>query len=250
MSIKRFEEVALSFFPKETLDFFNDGIQFGFNNYQNKNIKQIGYSVNLTPDIIKQAIEKRVDLILTHHNIWEDHFEMREECLKLLEDNNLTHFFNHLPLDASNFGPSYALAERLEVEVTDRISFYEGFYFGVVGNIQPLTLDEFTIKLEDVLGHKVRVWKNNNEVIKRVGIVSGSGKDLINLHEAKTLGCEAYITGEKSLTTLLYARHIGLNFLLGSHTFTEIDGMRKYTQLINEKMPEVNFFELKEEWIE
>ncbi|NLG82037.1 MAG: Nif3-like dinuclear metal center hexameric protein [Bacilli bacterium] len=250
MSIKRFEEVALSFFQKETLDFFNDGIQFGFNNYQNKNIKQIGYSVNLTPDIIKQAIEKRVDLILTHHNIWEDHFEMREECLKLLEDNNLTHFFNHLPLDASNFGPSYALAERLEVEVTDRISFYEGFYFGVVGNIQPLTLDEFTIKLEDVLGHKVRVWKNNNEVIKRVGIVSGSGKDLINLHEAKTLGCEAYITGEKSLTTLLYARHIGLNFLLGSHTFTEIDGMRKYAQLINEKMPEVNFFELKEEWIE
>jgi len=250
MSVKRFEEVALSFFPQATLDFFNDGIQFGFNNYHVKEVNRIGYSVNLTPDILKEALEKQVDLILTHHNIWEDHFEMREACLKFLEEHNLIHFFNHLPLDASEFGPSYALAERLGLEVTDRISFYEGFYFGVVGNLQPQTLDELTKRLENVLGHKVRVWKNNDRMIKRVGIVSGSGKDLASLHEAKALGCDAYITGEKSLTTLLYARHIGLNFLLGSHTFTEIDGMRKYALLIKAKMPDVEIIELKEEWIE
>lgn len=250
MKVKKFEKIALSFFPQATLDFFNDGIQFGFNNFINKKIEKIGYSVNLTPDIIKQAKDNNVDLILTHHNIWEDHFELRDDCLKLLNEYELVHFFNHLPLDSMPFGPSGAFANKLGLNIIKRISQYEGFYFGVVGEFEnTITLKEFQEKVEKVMTHKVRVWQNNDRLIKRVGIVSGSGKDLESLHDAHLENCDAYITGEKSLTTLLYARHIGLNFILGSHTFTEIYGLKNYADLIKEKT-RLEFVELKEEWIE
>lgn len=250
MNIREFEEIALSFFPKETLEFFNDGIQFGFNNFIDKEIKKIGYSVNLTPKIIEQAKKSNVDLILSHHNIWEDHFELREDCLKLLKEYKIIHFFNHLPLDSMPFGPSGALAEQLNLKVRKRISQFENFFFGVVGEYdKPITLTQFVENVEKVLNHKVRLWKNNDRLIKRVGIVSGSGKDLESLHDAHLANCDAYLTGEKSLTTILYAKHIGLNFILGSHTFTELGGIRNYAHLINEKTM-LQVVELNEEWIE
>ncbi|HEY8365468.1 MAG TPA: Nif3-like dinuclear metal center hexameric protein [Haloplasmataceae bacterium] len=251
MKTKDFENLALSFFPKETLDFFNDGIQYGFNNYFEKDIKRVSFSVNLTTDIIMQALDKKVDLILTHHNIWEDHFEMREDCLKLLKENNIIHFFNHLPLDSMDFGPSFALAKALNLNVVKRISMFEGFYFGVVGEFNnPVTLEELVQKTETVLTHKIRVWKNNERVIKKVGIVSGSGKDLESLHDAINASCDAYITGEKSLTTLLYAKHMGLNFLLGSHTFTELGGIKNYAELIQTHSKDLEVIMLHDEWIE
>jgi dinuclear metal center YbgI/SA1388 family protein len=250
MDVKLFESLALSFFPEETIQFFNDGIQFGFNNKITKEINKIGYSVNLTTDIIKQALDNGVDLILTHHNIWEDHFEMREDCLKLLSENDIIHFFNHLPLDSMPFGPSGALAKALNLQVIKRISQFDIFYFGVVGEYkQSLTLDEFSNKVEQVLKHKVRVWKNNDQMVKRVGVVSGSGKDLESLHDAINNNCDVYVTGEKSLTTLLYAKHQKLNFVLGSHTFTELGGIRNYANLIKTNS-NLKVIELQDEWIE
>ncbi len=251
MKTKDFELIAQSFFPNETLEFFNDGTQFGFNNMVDKEIKKIGYSVNLTMDIINQAKDASVDLILTHHNVWEDHFEMREDCLKALRENQLIHYFNHLPLDSMPFGPTGSFAQALGVKPIEKISSFEGFYFGIVGEFKsPISLTQLKEKVEKVLDHKVRIWKHHDRLIKRVGIVSGSGKDLESLHDAVSLQCDAYITGEKKLSALLYSKHMGLNYILGSHTFTELGGMKTYVNLIKDKMDETEFIQLNDEFIE
>jgi len=251
LNTKDFETIALSFFPIDTLTFFNDGTQYGFNSYINKEIKRIGYSVNLTKDIINQAKNKKIDLLLTHHNVWEDHFELRDDCLKLLEDNELIHYFNHLPLDSMPFGPTGRLAEDLNLKTIAKISQYENFHFGVVGEFEkPISLKQFTSEVEKIMKHEVRVWKNNDRLIKRVGIVSGSGSDLESLHDAHVFLCDAYLTGEKKLKSLLYAKHTEMNFILGSHTFTELGGISAYAHLIKEKMNDIELIELKDEWIE
>ncbi len=251
MNAKEFETIVLSFFPKETLDYFNDGTQYGFNNFIDKDIKKIGYSVNLTPDIIKQAKDSQVDLILTHHNVWEDHFELRDDCLNLLNEFHLLHYFNHLPLDSMPFGPTGTLASLLDLKIIGQISQMDRFYFGIVGELDtPLKLSELTEKVEKLLNHKVRVWQNNERMIKRIGIVSGSGSDLESLHDAFINQCDAYITGEKKLKTVLYAKYKAINFILGSHTFTELGGIRTYAKLIEEKMAHIEVIELKDEFIE
>lgn len=251
MKVKEFERIALSFFPREILDYLNDGTQYGFNNLINRRVERIGYSVNLTEDIILQARDKKIDLIITHHNIWEDHFELREDCLELLNEYRIIHFFNHLPLDSVPFGTSYTLMKKLELEKVADISHMDFLTFGVVGKYQkPITLDELQEKLAKIITHKVQVWQNNDKRIETVGIVAGSGSDLESLHEAYQFGCDAYITGEKKLKTLLYAKHVKMNFLLGSHTFTEISGLSNYLNLIKEQIEDCEVIKLCDETIE
>lgn len=251
MKTTDFKSLALAFFPSETLEFFNDGNQYGFNNYIEKKLNRIGYSVNLTPDIIKQAINNHIDLILTHHNIWEDYFELRDDCLKLLKDYEIIHFFNHLPLDSMPFGPTGALSKALGLKIVDKISKIDKYAFGVVSELEePITLLLLKEKLEKLFNHKVRVWENNDCLIKRIGIVAGSGSDIESLHEANILKSDVYITGEKKLKTLLYAKHIGLNFILGSHTFTELGGIKQYANLIKNELSDIELVELKDEFLE
>ncbi len=46
-----------------------------------------------------------------------------------------------------------------------------------------------------------------------------------DVKEAVEQQCDAYLTGEKVLYTIEYARFAGINLLVGSHTFTEIFGV-------------------------
>ena len=251
MNTQEFKKTALSFFPQALLDYYKDDNQYGFNNEIAKTINILGYSVNLTASLIAEAADKNVDLILTHHNIWEDHFRMRDDCLNLLKNYNIVHFFNHLPLDAMPFGPTGALTELLDIKVKKRI-FKEGdYFFGLTGCLQnPLSLSAFSRKLEGVLRHKVRFWKNNNKQVKKIGIVAGSGRNLQALHDAYINGCDTYVTGEKSLSSLLYAEHVGLNYVLGSHTFTELPGIKNYARLIGIHYNELSILELNERFME
>ena len=251
MKTKELEKVIHELFPSDVLDFFKDSEQYGFNNYTNKEINRVGYCVNLTLDTIIQAKKQGVDLILTHHNAWEDHFEWREDCFKELKDVNLIHYFNHLPLDSVEFGPTGALASILGVRTIDRFCKFEDYAFGIIGEFdEEISMADLQKKVETVLTHDVRVWINNNRPIKRLAIVAGSGGDLETLHEAVEFKCDTYITGEKKLKTLLYAKHNKMSFILGSHTFTERRGMQAFIERISKVAKDVEFIELYEEFIE
>lgn len=251
MKTKYFEKVAQSFFSESVLAFFKEDGQFGFNNYFDKEIKKVGVSVNLTIDIINQAKDNNVDLILTHHNVWDEMLEMADDCKQLLKEYKIIHYFNHLPLDASDFGPTRSLAEKLDVNIINNISYFGEYSFGIVGEFKnEINLNELKSRLETICGHNIRVWKNNDKLIKRVGIVSGSGGNPQDISDACIYKSDAFITGEKKLKTVLYAKHQKINFLLSSHIFTEVFGIRAYAKLINEKMLNVEFMNLKEEHIE
>lgn len=251
MKTREFNVINESLFSSKVLSFFHDGTQFGFNHFSDREIKKVGYSINLTKEIIEEAKQKEVDLILTHHDVWDEMIGMRNDILNLLKEYDIIHYFNHLPLDASEFGPTRMLTKALGLQVVKEINFWDEFSFGVVGEFdEGIELSVLEEKLNDFLGHPCRVWKNNDQLIKTVGIVAGSASDPASLYEAYEHGCDAYITGEKKLKTILYAKHIGLNFLLGSHTFTERAGINEYARLLSEQMKDVEFTPLSEFHIE
>jgi dinuclear metal center YbgI/SA1388 family protein len=240
-----------SLFPSDVLSFFNDGTQFGFNNFIDKEIKKVGYAINLTVDIIEQAREAGVDLILTHHNVWDEMLEMVEDTHRLLKQYGIIHYFNHLPLDSVDFGPTRMLAKALGVTIVDEIVKWGDHAFGVVGEFEEaIELSTLEQLFDEALGHKSRVWKNNDRQIKRIGIVSGSAGNPGEINEAVLKNCDAYITGEKKMKTLVYSQHVGINFLLGSHIFTEKAGIAEYANLLSQKMPEIEFIPLHEDHIE
>lgn len=251
MNVRQFNTLNESLFDRKLLSFFNDGTQFGFNNFIDKDIKKVGFAINLTMDIIEQAHREGVDLILTHHNVWDEMLEMVEDTHKLLKAYGIVHYFNHLPLDASAFGPTRMLAKALGVEVEDEIVSWGDYAFGIVGEWdEPKPLAEVEELFNEALGHPSRVWKFHDRPIKRIGIVAGSAGNPGELHEALEKGCDAYITGEKKMKTIVYAEHVKLNFLLGSHIFTERAGINEYARLLSEMMPDVTFVGLHEDHIE
>lgn len=62
--------------------------------------------------------------------------------------------------------------------------------------------------------------------------------------------CDVYIAGEKTLYTVQYARFINMNIIIGSHTFTEIFGIRSFAQKLQDKFKNLEIIQLNEEHIE
>lgn len=251
MNINVFENYIYELFGEERLSTVKDKGEFGFTIKGIEEITKIGYATNLTPETVEEAIKNKVDLILTHHDAWDFIYGMKEICLEKLKENNISHYYIHLPLDDAEFGNNVTLLEKLGAEVIDKFCIEEGFYCGRVGVLETeLEFNELVDKIENILEEPVKSWKNNDRTIKKVGVLTGAGMSTNNIKEALELNCDVYITGEKILYTVQYAKLTGINLIVGSHTFTEIFGVERLANFMKKKYNEVEIVRLYEEHIE
>ena len=242
MKLKQFESALYDLFDRHILEKHNT--EHGYNNIQEKKFSKIGFSTNLTPDIIHSAKEYSVDFIITHHDAWDFLPKLRDESLQLLTDFEITHYFSHLPLDYAEFGTSSELAKELKIISEGRFAECEGLTCGVYGTlIQSTKMIKFVSLVSSTLDEKVLSW-NNCDSVNKVGVATGAGNLTELLEEAKDLGCDTYITGEKNLYIIQYAEYLGLNLIVGSHTRTEIFGVRCLANLISEHCDGIEIIEL------
>ena len=221
----------LSLFDSKKLD-GKMGIEWGFFNEVDKDIKKIGYSTNLTPETINEAVKNNVDLIVTHHDAWFFVFGMKEKCLLLLKENNIGHAFFHIPLDDADFGTSSSLANALNLKNNYKsIPYEEIYYAGVIGELEnPIEFEQLTKDLSTILEEPIKAFKNNNNPVSKICVVTGAGNMSNDIKVAVDDNCDTYITGEYSLYSQQYAKFAGINLLVGSHTNTEILGV---SQMVN-----------------
>ncbi len=216
----------VSLFEPEKLDGRVDA-EWGFTGKPGKDIAKIGCATNLTPETIRQAAKNRVDMMLTHHDAWPFVYGMKEQCLALLAERDISHAFFHAPLDDAAFGTSASLAVALGLKNTRRAIPYEGIYLaGVVGTLEtPAAFQPFASQLSDILGEPVRAFQNNSGPVQKVCVVTGAGNMTNDIQLAANDGCDTYITGEYNLYSQQYAKFAGIHLLVGSHTNTEISGV-------------------------
>lgn len=251
MLIKEFESFIIDTFTKEKLDIVDGKGEYGFTNIGYEEIKKVGYCTNLTIESAGEAVKNNVNLLITHHDAWEWMAGIKEDVLKILNQNNITHFYIHLPLDDAEFGNNTSLLRKLGFEVIDKFADEEGMYCGRVGETDnPITLEELVTKTEALLEEPVRAWKNSDKLIKKIGVVTGAGFSAIDMKTAVDLECDLYLTGEKILYTVQYAKYSKINLVVGSHTFTEIFGLETLAQMLNEKYPTLEVERINEEHIE
>jgi dinuclear metal center YbgI/SA1388 family protein len=251
MLIKDFENFIVNTFTEEKLGIVRGKEEYGFTNIGTEEILKIGYCTNLTIETAKEAAKNSVNLLLTHHDAWEWMTGMKEEALSILKQSNITHFYIHLPLDDAEFGNNTSILKKLGFRVVDKFSNDEGMYCGRIGEIDnPITFEELVERTEILLEEPVQSWKNNEKLIKRIGVVTGAGFSSTDIKEASKLDCDVYLTGEKILYTVQYARFTKINLIVGSHTFTEIFGLESLAKMINEKYPVVKIIRIEEDHIE
>lgn len=243
--IERLEKM----FPTSGTEGFDS--ETGLTHDAGKAVSKIGYTTNLTPDVIEKAKAMGVDLILTHHDAWKFIYGIKEKCMEMLKAYGISHYYVHLPLDDADFGTNSALAERLGFKVTKKMNDCEGFKCGVLAEIEDgISLKVFVERAEKLMGEKVQTWQFNDRLIKRIHIICGAGFITTDMKEGVDEGVDLYMTGERILYTVEYAQLHEVNLVVGSHTFVELPGVESMVMKLVEQLNGIEACLIEERHIE
>ncbi|MDR2458374.1 MAG: Nif3-like dinuclear metal center hexameric protein [Clostridiales Family XIII bacterium] len=213
--IKEIEKIA-PLTIQETWD--NSGLQFSLGiDFKNSDVKNIYIALNPTEDIIKDAISKKADFILTHHPFFFQAMDKEEdiyskELLKRLEkkitenERGLILYSAHTSFDLAKKGMNYYLAKLFygkNIRSINKINIRkEEMLIGLIFEIdKKVSLNQFLIFIKEKLNIKTPIpfvlpYDRNpdDEFIKKIGLCAGSGAYNIDKIDGKKI--DIYLTGD------------------------------------------------------
>ena len=201
-------------------DWDNDGIMCAYD--LNAQSKRVLIALDVTMDTVDYAIQNKFDTIISHHplvfrsqkGMSEESFTQRK-LIKLIQ-NGINVMSFHTRLDAVYGGVNDVIAKAIGFENT---SVDENEPIGRIGEFeQPLDLQEFASKIKAVFKSPIVLYAGG-KAVKRVYIVGGDGKDLIE--NAISYGADTLLTGRASYNTMIDAKDMGINIIEAGHFFTE-----------------------------
>lgn len=208
--------------PFETqVAYDNSGLLVG---HPNNEVTGIHFALDVTNNIIDEAIAHGANLIVTHHpmmfspikRLVETDYQARLLCRLIREGISL--ISAHTNLDQAAGGVNDVLAQR--IGLTD----IQGEGFVRVGTLpSPMTAGELAESISAALGDVVRVMGDASARVEKVGMCSGSGAD--EWPAAAAMGAQAFLTGEAKHHIALEAADRGVVLLEAGHHATEEPGI-------------------------
>jgi putative NIF3 family GTP cyclohydrolase 1 type 2 len=105
-----------------------------------------------------------------------------------------------------------------------------------------LPASELFERVREITARVPTTFDAGPERVRRIGIVSGSGADI--LPEAIALGLDAFLTGEPKEHVMADAREAGIHFIAAGHYATETFGIRALGDWLARR------FELEHVWVD
>jgi len=163
----------------------------------NKNIKKVMLALSPTTDVVKQAVDKGCELLITHHPLiflgiknlsTSNNADMA--VIKAIQ-GGLQIYAAHTNLDSAEGGIADILAEKLDLQ---DVSPIEGSLGRIGQLVQPMELTDLADKIKTRLNtSKLKLINPSNiQKIKNIAVLPGSGGGLIPHAE----GIDLYITGD------------------------------------------------------
>lgn len=182
-------------------------------------VKKILFALDITNDVVCQAVICGANLIITHHpvifgsvsNVLSDSL-----AYKLIE-NNINIICAHTNYDRAVDGVNDILCEIVGLKDITKVenSFLN---IGYIPSLNSMDTNDFANYIKTRLNGTVR-YNNINKKISKVAVCSGSGSDF--LAEAKNLGCDALLTGDGSHHSFLDANEMDILLVCAGHFETE-----------------------------
>lgn len=233
ISVKDISEYIDSIAPYCTkCEWDNCGILIGD---RDKEIKKIGFALDLTSEVLADAKENKVDLIITHHPII---FRPQKNFLKGnlafdLAVSGISAISAHTNFDCAEGGVNDVLCELLGITNTQGVSDKECVVpMARIGEIEPMKSMDFAKKVADTLGTFCRIADSEN-IIKKVAVCGGAGADDFLLASAE-MGADAVVTGEIKHHIFLIAKEMGITAIQAGHFETEnpaVTALKKYIEI-------------------
>ena len=179
-------------------------------------VKKILIALDVNSDIVKQAIDNKVDMIVVHHPlIFKPLSKINDKILLSIIKNNIALYASHTNLDNCPVGVNAVLSDVLGLQDVYR----EGML--AVGNVSEISAFDFIASVKKKLGvETVRV--SNYELdkkIKKVAVLGGSGGDFVQ--SVVEMNCDAFVTGEASYHHAQLAYENNLLLIVAGHFETE-----------------------------
>lgn len=193
----------------------NTGLSVGSSE---KSVKKILLSLDATTEVIEEAINKNVDLVITHHPLVFSPVKSieAESVLYKAVASGITFISSHTCLDIAKDGVNDCLAKTVGIK---NISSCEEDEFLKIGEIDELTETQFVDLLKEKLNCTV-LYNSTNKTVKKVAFCSGAGGDLYSLASEK--GADALLTGEAKYHEFLDASALGISIFACGHFETEV----------------------------
>lgn len=218
-------------------DWDNVGLMLG---RRAKPVKKILLALDLTKEVVEQAVAQRVDLIITHHpaifkklrcvvdNDWQ------QDLLLTLAEQGIAVYSAHTNLDCVSTGVNDVLAKLLKLEDTDVLDESNGL--GRIGTVEETSLADYALLVKEALKADYLVVGDAGKVVRRVAVCGGAGSDLIQLALAK--GADTLVTGDVKYHSAQEAVFGGLNIIDAGHQPTELPVLDKLADRLSMRLVE------------
>lgn len=230
--IKLVEEIAPIEYAQE---WDNVGLLIGD---AEKNVHKIMIALDVTTDVIEQAIHEKIDLLITHHpmifsplkKITSNDFIGRK-VISLIQ-HNISYYAMHTNFDATILAELGAKKMELQnVTILEVDKLHEQVGIGRMGYLNtPITLHECGELVKIRLGLKhVSLIGEEDKLISYIAISPGSGKSMINA--SVQAGVDVLITGDIDHHNGIDAKEQGLCIIDAGHYGTEhimVDYVKEY----------------------
>lgn len=205
-------------YPKTlAYDWDNVGLQVGS---LNKKASVVLVTLDVTKDVVKEAVALKADLIVTHHPlIFKPVASIATESprgwmIDKLVKHDVALYAMHTNYDLADGGMNDRLAKLLGIREPKLLDEEEGI--GRYGAVDPQPMAGFIMKAKAVLGvASARFIGSIDKNVSVVGVSGGSGSNHVG--QAKRQGCDLYVTGDVTYHTALDCVQMGLSVLDVGH---------------------------------
>ncbi len=238
--VKDIENALYAWAPKElAADWDNVGHLVGDSEAE---VKKILVSLDITEEVVNEAVELGADLIVAHHPVmncrWHAVQSVREDnaqgriLMKLIQ-KGIAAICMHTNLDAAEGGVNDILAQKLGLSDTEPLGEDK---IGRIGTLKyEIPLAEFLPFVVKSLSSNGLRYRDGGKKVLRVAVGGGACDDYIGVAMEK--GCDTFVTSDLSYHTFLDTH--GLNLIDAGHFPTEDVICPVVCEYLKENFPEI-----------
>ena len=202
-----------------------------------KPVQNILVTLDITAEVVQEAIEKECSLIVSHHPVIYRPLKSISVNTVVYElvKNDISAICMHTNLDIAEGGVSDVLAGRLKLQ---DVSTFAGV--GRVGILPQETTTEVLARWCKKEWEINIAYCDAGKSIKKIAVVGGAGGDLFE--EALLAGGDLLLTGEVGHHDAIDAKTLGLSTISATHFSTEFFIVPVVTQKLREAFPDMNVY--------
>ena len=225
--------------PELQADFDNAGFLVG---HLEAEIRRALLALDITDDVIDEAIERKAQLIVSHHPVIFRRLNAVSDAgpdsrVLRMAENRLAAICMHTNLDIAEGGVNDVLLSLLGASCEGALDSAGCGRYGTLK--EELPLSDFLAVCKQRLNAVGLRYCDAGRPVRRLAVMGGAGADA--LCDVMRKGCDTYVTADVKYHQFQDAKQMGINLIDADHFFTENPIMPVLCGKLSARFPDVEF---------